>query len=71
MLLEQHPLCHRMCKVSKETSGANKIMRNTIDLTSNNISMDLEWFSAVRLFHDFGRVSTIAKLTKMAAVSIG
>ena len=34
MLLEQHPLCHRMCKVIKETSGANKIMRNAIDLTS-------------------------------------
>ena len=34
MLLEQHPLCHRMCKVTKETSWANKIMRNAIDLTS-------------------------------------
>ena len=32
--VEQHPLCHRMCKVIKETSGANKIMRNAIDLTS-------------------------------------
>ena len=34
MLLEQHPLCHRTCKVTKETSEANKIMRNAIDLTS-------------------------------------
>ena len=34
MLLEQHPLYHRMCKVTKETSVANKIMRNAIDLTS-------------------------------------
>ena len=32
--VEQHPLCHHMCKVIKETSGANKIMRNAIDLTS-------------------------------------
>ena len=29
MLLEQHPLCQ-----TKETSEANKIMRNAIDLTS-------------------------------------
>ena len=34
LLLEQHPLRHRMSKVTKETSGANKIMRNAIDLTS-------------------------------------
>ena len=34
MLLKQHPLCHRMCKVTKESSGANKIMRNAIDSTS-------------------------------------
>ena len=34
MLYEQHPLCHCMCNVTKETLGANKIMRNTIDLTS-------------------------------------
>ena len=27
-------LCDRMCKVTKESSGANKIMRNTIDFTS-------------------------------------
>ena len=33
MLLERHPLCHRMCKVTKESSGANKIMRNAIDFT--------------------------------------
>ena len=42
MLLEQHPLCHRMCKVTKETSGANKIMRNAIDLTS----ITLRWTSS-------------------------
>ena len=29
-----HPLCHRMCKVTKEFSGANNIMRNAIDSTS-------------------------------------
>ena len=32
--LGKHPLCHRMCKVTKETSVANKIMRNVIDSTS-------------------------------------
>ena len=32
--LGKHPLCHRMCKVTKETSGANNIMRNAIDSTS-------------------------------------
>ena len=42
MLLEQHPLCHRMCKVAKETSGANKIMRNAIDL----MSIPLRWTSS-------------------------
>ena len=42
MLLEQHPLCHRMCKVTKESSGANKIMRNAIDLTS----ITLRWTSS-------------------------
>ena len=35
MLLEQRPLCHRMCKVTKETSGVNRFY-------VNNISMDLE-----------------------------
>ena len=29
MLLSQHPLCHHMCNL-----GANKIMRNAINLTS-------------------------------------
>ena len=42
MLLEQHPLCHRMCKVTKETSEANKVMRNAIDLTS----ITLRWTSS-------------------------
>ena len=28
--------------------------------------MDFEQFSAVRLFHDFGRVSTIAKWQRVA-----
>ena len=32
--LGKHPLCHRMCKVTKETSGANNILRNAIDSTS-------------------------------------
>ena len=34
MVLEQHPSCHHMCKVTKETSEANRIMRNAIDLMS-------------------------------------
>ena len=42
MLLEQHPLCYLMCKVTKETSGVNKIMRNAIDLTS----ITLRWTSS-------------------------
>ena len=32
--LGKHPLCHRMRKVTKETSRANNIMRNAIDSTS-------------------------------------
>ena len=67
MLLEQHPLCHRVCKVTKETSGANKIVRNTIDLTS----VTFRWTSSSSrlsvFFRDSGRVSTITKLAKMAA----
>ena len=42
MLLEQHSLCHRMCKVTKESSGANKIMRNAINFTS----ITLRWTSS-------------------------
>ena len=49
--LGKHPLCHRMCKVTKETLGANKIMRNEIDSTS----ITFRWTSAVRLFHDYDR----------------
>ena len=42
MLLQQHPLCYCMCKVTKETLRANKIMRNAIDL----ISITLRWTSS-------------------------
>ena len=41
-ILGQHPLCHRMCKVTKETSEANRIMRNAIDLTS----ITFQWTSS-------------------------
>ena len=44
MLLEKHPLCHRMCKVTKETLGANNIMRNAIDSTS--ITFRWTWSSS-------------------------
>ena len=40
--LGKHPLCHRMCKVTKETSEANNIMRNAIDSTS----MTFRWTSS-------------------------
>ena len=36
------PLCHRMCKVTKVTSEANKIMRNAIDL----MSITFRWTSS-------------------------
>ena len=35
-------LCHRMCKVTKESSGANKIAKNAIDFTS----ITLQWTSS-------------------------
>ena len=35
-------LCHRMCKVTKESSGANKITRNAVDFTS----ITLRWTSS-------------------------
>ena len=69
--LGKHPLCHRMCKVTKETSGANKIMRNAIDLTS----ITFLWTSSSFRQSVFS-TTTIAKKTeentpysKMAAVS--
>ena len=40
--LGKHPLCHRMCKVTKETSGANNIMRNAID----SMSITFRWTSS-------------------------
>ena len=35
-------LCHRMCKVTKESSGANKITRNAVNFTS----ITLRWTSS-------------------------
>ena len=40
--LGKHPLCHRMCKVTKETSGTNKITRNAI----NSTSITFRWTSS-------------------------
>ena len=59
MLLEKHPLCHRMCKVTKETSGANKIMRNAIDSTS----ITFRWTSRSSRQSVFS-TTTIAKKTE-------
>ena len=42
MLSNSILLCHRMCKVTKESSGANKIMKNAIDFTS----ITLRWTSS-------------------------
>ena len=59
MLLEKHPLCHRMCKVTKETSGANNIMRNAIDSTS----ITFRWTSSSSRQSVFS-TTTIAKKTE-------
>ena len=59
MLLEKHPLCHHMCKVTKETSGANKIMRNAIDSTS----ITFQWTSSSSRQSVFS-TTTIAKKTE-------
>ena len=57
--LGKHPLCHRMCKVTKETSGANNIMRNAIDSTS----ITFRWTSSSSRQSVFS-TTTIAKKTK-------
>ena len=57
--LGKHPLCHRMCKVTKETSGANNIMRNAIDSTS----ITFRWTSISSRQSVFS-TSTIAKKTE-------
>ena len=59
MLLEKHPLCHRMRKVTKETSGANKIMRNAIDSTS--ITFRWTWSNSRQSVFS---TTTIAKKTE-------
>ena len=57
--LGKHPLCHRMCKVTKETSGANNIMRNAIDSTS----ITFRWTSSSSRQSVFS-TTTIAKKTE-------
>ena len=59
MLLKKHPLCHRMFKVTKETSGANKIMRNTID----SMSITFRWTLSSSRQSVFS-TTTIAKKTE-------
>ena len=56
--LGKHPLCHRMCKVTKETSGANNIMRNAIDSTS----ITFRWTSS-RSRQSVFSTTTVAKKT--------
>ena len=57
--LGKHPLCHRMCKVTKETSVANNIMRNAIDSTS----ITFRWTSSSSRQSVFS-TTTIAKKTE-------
>ena len=57
--LGKHPLCHRMCKVTKETSGANNIMRNAVDSTS----ITFRWTSSSSRQSVFS-TTTIAKKTE-------
>ena len=57
--LGKHPLCHRMCKVTKEFSGANNIMRNAIDSTS----ITFRWTSSSSRQSVFS-TTTIAKKTE-------
>ena len=57
--LGKHPLCHRMCKVTKETSGANNIMRNAVDSTS----ITLRWTLSSSRQSVFS-TTTIAKKTE-------
>ena len=57
--LGKHPLCHRMCKVTKETSGANNIMRTAIDSTS----ITFRWTSSSSRQSVFS-TTTIAKKTE-------
>ena len=57
--LEKHPLCHRICKVTKETSGANNIMRNAI----NSKSKTFQWTLSSSRQSAFS-TTTIAKKTE-------
>ena len=57
--LGKHPLCHRMCKVTKETLEANKIIRNAIDSTS----ITFRWTSSSSRQSVFSK-TTIAKKTE-------
>ena len=57
--LGKHPLCHRMCKVTKETSGANKIMRNAIDSTSITF-----WWTSSSSRQSVFSTTTITKKTE-------
>ena len=57
--LGKHPLCHRLCKVTKETSGANNIVRNAIDSTS----ITFRWTSSSPRQSVFS-TTTIAKKTE-------
>ena len=59
MLLEQHPLCHHMCKVTKESSGANKIMRNRCHV--NNITMG--FFIVYVIFTIFVYLFTVSPIS--------
>ena len=57
--LGKHPLCHCMSKVTKETSGANNIMRNAMDSTS----ITFRWTSSSSRQSIFS-TTTIAKKTE-------
>ena len=57
--LGKHPLCHRMCKVTKEASEANNILRNAIDSTS----ITFRWTSSSSRQSVFS-TTTIAKKTE-------
>ena len=60
-------LCHRMCKVTKETSGASKIRRNAIDLTS----ITLRWTSSRSRQPVFPRLWTGLNDRQMAKTYLG
>ena len=61
--LGKHPLCHRLCKVTKETSGANNIVRNAI----NSTSITFDGLRVVLGSPSFPRLRSPRKPKKMAA----